>query len=195
MERLALFCSGSGTNAQAIMDHFASHPTIRVGCLVANKPDAYALERARRAGIPTMVFDKAMLNEQTVVDAFLARHGTTCLVLAGFLWLVPARLLRQFPGRVLNIHPALLPDFGGPSMYGHRVHAAVAAAGRAESGITIHLADEVYDRGRILFQARTSLAPGAAPAQIEAQVRALELQYFPGVIEQFLQAEGPGHGQ
>ncbi len=192
MERLALFCSGSGTNAQAIIDHFAGHPTIRVGCLLANKADAFALERARKAGIPTLVFDKAMLNEQTAVDAFLAEHGTTCLVLAGFLWLVPARLLRRYPGRVLNIHPALLPDFGGPGMYGHRVHAAVAAAGRPESGITIHLADEVYDRGQVLFQARTPLAPGATAAEIEAQVRALELQHYPTVIEQFLQTYQPG---
>lgn len=186
MERLALFCSGSGTNAQAIIDHFSGHPQVEVACLVANNPRAYALQRADDAGIPSMVFDRALFYESDAVDRFLQEQGVTCLVLAGFLWLVPERLLKQYPGRVLNIHPALLPDFGGMGMYGHRVHKAVAEAGRKESGITIHLADEAYDRGRILRQVHVDLPPKASPAIIEALVRQLELEHYPRAIEAYL---------
>jgi len=186
MEHLALFCSGSGSNAQAILDYFASHSAIRVCCLVANSPKAYALERAKAAGVPTLTFTRQQLYDTDELDVFLHAHKATTLVLAGFLWLVPERLLRQYPGRVINIHPALLPAFGGPGMYGQRVHQAVAAAGVAESGITIHLADEVYDRGAILRQVATPLPSGATPAQIEAAVRALELTHYAQALEAYL---------
>ena len=185
MHRLALFCSGSGTNAQAIIDYFARHPRIEVACLLANSPKAFALERARAAGIPTLVFDRPGFYETEEVDAFLRRQRVTCLVLAGFLWLVPPRLLAQYPGRVVNVHPALLPDFGGAGMYGRRVHEAVAEAGREESGITVHLADEAYDRGRILFQERVAV-DGLDAAGIETAVRALELAHYARAIEMYL---------
>jgi len=187
MERLALFCSGSGTNAQAIMDHFAGNPTVQIACLVANTPKAYALERAKLAGIPTLVFSKDQFHNTAFVDDFLHKQGVTFLVLAGFLWLVPQRLLSQYPKRVLNIHPALLPDFGGAGMYGKHVHNAVAAAGHTVSGITIHLADEAYDRGEILAQHTVALPENASAETIETEVRALELEHYPRTIEAYLQ--------
>lgn len=185
-ERLALFCSGGGTNAQAIIDYFRHNERISVCCLLANRPDAYALERARKEGIPTMAFDKATLNDTTKVDRFLAANGATALVLAGFLWLVPQRLLAAYPGRVVNIHPALLPDFGGKGMYGRRVHEAVSQSGRTETGITIHLADAEYDKGGILHQEKTAIAPGEAPERIEEKIHPLEWHHYPRVIEQWL---------
>jgi phosphoribosylglycinamide formyltransferase-1 len=188
MDKLALFCSGSGTNAQAIIHFFSGHPTIQVCCLLANTHKAYALERAHLAGLPTHVFSRESFRNTQEVDDFLHSHGATCLVLAGFLWLVPERLLQQYPAKVINIHPALLPDFGGPGMYGHHVHQAVAAAKVPESGITIHLADEAYDRGKILTQVRTPLAPNATPTDIENAVRALELQHYARSIEAYLTA-------
>jgi phosphoribosylglycinamide formyltransferase-1 len=185
MEKLALFCSGSGTNAQAILDYFAGHAHIQVACLVANNPRAYALDRAQQAGVPCQSFSRSQFYDTDQVDTFLSQHRATAIILAGFLWLVPPRLLAQYPARVLNIHPALLPAFGGPGMYGHHVHEAVAAAQAPESGITIHLADEAYDRGRILHQARVPLAAGSTPTQIESAVRALELQHYAPAIEAY----------
>ena len=168
------------------MTHFDGHPHITVACLLSNRPQAFALERARKRGVPTHTFTRQELNETNSVDQFLAEQGVTCVVLAGFLLLMPPRLLGQFPRRVLNVHPALLPAFGGPGMYGHHVHEAVSVSGKTESGITIHLADEVYDHGQILAQFKTTF-PAYTPApEIEAKVRQLELEHYGPVIEEYL---------
>ena len=168
------------------MTRFAGHPHIQVACLLSNRAGAYALERARQHGVPTLVFNRHTLNETETVDHYLAQMGVTAIALAGFLLLMPPRLLAKFAQRVLNLHPALLPAFGGPGMYGHAVHEAVSASGRAEAGITIHLADEVYDHGRILASYRLPIAPYSPPAAIEALVRELELAHYGEVIEQYL---------
>jgi len=193
--RLALFCSGSGSNAQAIIDFFHGHQSIAVCCLLANRADAFALERAKTAGIPTLVFNREEWRESEVVDGFLRSQGATCLVLAGFLWLVPQRLLAQYPGFVLNIHPALLPSFGGKGMWGHHVHQAVSEAGVSETGITIHLADAAYDEGQILHQERVPIVPNCAPELVEAAIRPLELAHYAPTIERYLLGKAANRGK
>ncbi|MCU0353984.1 MAG: phosphoribosylglycinamide formyltransferase [Cytophagales bacterium] len=189
MTNLAIFASGSGTNAQRIMEHFQHHPAIRVALVLSNKPDAPVLGRAANFGVPTHVFDRRSFYETDEVPQTLAAHRIDYVVLAGFLWLVPVPLIRAYPGRMVNIHPALLPKYGGKGMYGMKVHEAVAAAGDAETGITIHLVDEEYDRGRILFQAACPVSPTDTPDDIARKVHALEYEHFPQVIEEW--AGGP----
>ena len=168
------------------MAYFGGHKQIRVACLLANRADAYALERAKKFAVPTYIFDKDTFVHSDDVDVFLMDHGVTSIVLAGFLWLIPARLLAKFPRRVINIHPALLPAFGGKGMWGHHVHQAVSHASVGESGITIHLADGAYDEGQILRQVRVQIAPFSTPAIVEAAIRPLELAYYAPTIEQYL---------
>lgn len=184
---LAIFASGSGTNAEAIMKHFRHHKTIQVGALLSNKPDAYALERARKFNVPTFVFNRKQFYESDEVLTWLQLHHITHLVLAGFLWLVPQSLIHAYPGRIINIHPALLPRYGGKGMYGMQVHRAVKEAGEKETGITIHLVNEKYDEGKILLQARVQLDGTETPEQIAAKVHELEYRHYPDVIEKWVQ--------
>lgn len=184
--RLALFASGSGTNAEAIMKHFATHPTIEVSVLLSNNPEAFALQRAKNFNVDTVVFNRAQFRESEVVVEQLKARRITHVVLAGFLWLVPENLIRNFPHRILNIHPALLPKFGGKGMYGMNVHEAVKAAGETETGITIHEVNEKYDEGKIVFQARCRVTADDTPETIAQKIHQLEYQHFPGVIEQWI---------
>lgn len=184
--RLALFASGSGTNAEEIMKHFADHPAAEVCLLLSNNADAFALQRAKKFDVPTFVFNRVQFRESDVVLEQLKKNRITHLVLAGFLWLVPENLVRNFPHRILNIHPALLPKFGGKGMYGMKVHEAVKAAGETETGITIHEVNEKYDEGKIIFQARCALTPSDTPESIAQKIHQLEYEHFPNVIERWM---------
>lgn len=183
--RLALFASGNGTNAERIALYFKDNPRFQIGPVFYNRKQAYVAERAARLGIEAIYLPDSQLKAAESVLGLLHQRGITHIVLAGYLSLIPAYLTAAYPQRIVNIHPALLPAYGGKGMYGHHVHEAVAAAGEKESGITIHLVNEHYDRGDILFQARCALTPGDTPERIAEKVHELEYRYFPEVIERW----------
>ncbi len=189
--RIALFCSGSGSNAEKVMDYFADHPQAEVVLLLANRADAYALVRAGARRVPTYVFGRADLYENGAVRQRLRAAGVTFVVLAGFLWRVPADLIADFPDRMLNIHPALLPAHGGKGCYGLHVHRAVKAAGDRQTGLTIHCVNEAYDQGSVVFQARCPVYPDDTPEDIAARVLALEHAHFAPVIADYLASHPP----
>lgn len=181
-----MFASGSGTNAEEIIKYFKNHPTIEVVLLLSNNPDAYALQRAKNHHIKSAAFNRKEFSEGTLVMELLKESAVTHIVLAGFLWLIPAYLLRSFPDRIINIHPALLPKYGGKGMYGSKVHEAVKASGELESGITIHLVNDRYDEGRILFQGKCNIKEDYTPEEIAACVHKLEYEHYPRVIEKWV---------
>lgn len=178
--------SGSGTNAEEIFKHFTSHPLIEVVLLMCNNPAAFVLERAKKHHVKSLTFTRREFAEGDTIQKALEDTGVTHIVLAGFLWMIPAYLLKMFPDRIINIHPALLPKYGGKGMYGALVHKAVKAAREKETGITIHLVNEQYDEGRILFQARCPIAEDLAPEDIANCVHRLEHEHYPMVIEDWL---------
>lgn len=184
MRRIAVFASGSGTNAENIIKHFGRSEIARVQLLLANDPKAYALKRAGALGVEAGTFDRADLYENGRVLKMLADAGIDYVVLAGFLWLVPQPLIERYRGRIINIHPALLPKYGGKGMYGGRVHKAVVEAGEKESGITIHHVNEVYDSGSTIAQFTVDILPGDTPEVVAQKVHQLEYAHFPGVIEE-----------
>lgn len=184
-KRLAIFASGSGTNAETIMTYFKNHPLISVAALLSNNPNAYALQRAQKFNVPTFVFNRHQFKESREVLYWLTEKKITHLVLAGFMWLVPDYLVNAYAGRIINIHPALLPGYGGKGMYGMRVHEAVKAAGETETGITIHLVNERYDEGKILLQAQVKLVGSETAEEIAAKVHELEYRHYPDVIEKW----------
>ncbi|SHG98442.1 phosphoribosylglycinamide formyltransferase-1 [Chryseolinea serpens] len=184
--RIAIFASGSGTNAEEIMKHFSHHPRVEVVMLLSNSPEAYALKRAEKFNIPTAVFTRKDYKESQVVLEWLQQKQVTHVVLAGFLWLVPAYLTDAFPDRIINIHPSLLPKFGGKGMYGMKVHEAVKEQGEIATGITIHLVNEHYDEGRVIFQASCPVGPQDTPETIAQQVHRLEYAHYPRVIEEWV---------
>ena len=188
--RIAIFASGSGTNAEQIIRHFADDQHIRVEMLLSNKPDAYALVRATSLGIPAATFTKEAFHDGTV-ENLLRGAAITHVVLAGFLWLIPPSLVSAFPGRIINIHPSLLPLFGGKGMYGMRVHQAVRAAGVDRTGITIHLVNEHYDEGDVVFQAECPVLPADTPEDIAARVHELEYAHFPRIIASWILGNKP----
>lgn len=185
MIRLAILASGSGSNAEKIMEHFANSSRGKIALVASNKADAGVLARAEKFGVPTFTFTRKEM-EAGVLLAKLQQEQIDWVILAGFLVKVPDDLIRAFPERMVNIHPALLPNYGGKGMYGHHVHEAVKAAGDPISGITIHLVNEHYDEGKIIFQAATAIAPEDSAETIGQKVLALEHQYFAGVIEGLL---------
>jgi len=180
---IAILASGSGSNAQKIMDYFKDSADIRVKFLLSNNKEAYALERARMMGVETKVFDRKAFRESDEIVDFLLKNGVNWIVLAGFLWMVPDNLIKAFPCRIINIHPALLPLYGGKGMYGIHVHTAVHKAKDKESGISIHLVNEKYDEGEIVFQAKCLLDENDTPESIAEKVLKLEHEHFPKVIE------------
>jgi phosphoribosylglycinamide formyltransferase-1 len=184
--RLAIFASGNGTNAEAIMTYFANHPAVVIAALLSNNPNAYALERARKFNVPALVFNRAQFRESQEVLNWLHERKITHIVLAGFMWLVPDYLVKKFEGRIINIHPALLPKHGGKGMYGMRVHQAVKEAGDKETGITIHLVNERYDEGKILLQATVKLNGSETVEEIAAKVHELEYRHYPHVIDKWI---------
>ena len=184
MPRLAIFASGNGTNAQRIIEYFSGHPTITVKLVLSNKPDAGVVDRAKNLGVETMVFNRLSFYETGMVPEKLTSCRIDFIILAGFLWLIPKNILTAYPGRIINIHPALLPKYGGKGMFGNSVHEAVIAAGDPESGITIHHVDEKYDEGRIIFQAKCTITEKDTPEGLAVKVHQLEYRHFPEVIEQ-----------
>lgn len=182
MIKLAILASGSGSNAEKIMAHFQGSTKAEIALIASNKADAFVLERAKKFGVPTFTFSRKEM-DAGVLLAKLQEIQIDWVILAGFLLKIPEELIRAFPNRMVNIHPALLPNYGGKGMYGHHVHEAVKAAGDTETGITIHLVNEHYDEGKIIFQAATPVTPEDTPDTIAQKVHALEHRYFPEVIE------------
>lgn len=185
-KRIAIFASGSGSNAEEILAYFNHHSMIEVVLLLSNNPTAFALTRAANFNVPTKVFTKELFKNTNVVLDWLREKEVTHIVLAGFLWLVPPYLTQNFPGKIINIHPALLPKFGGKGMYGMHVHEAIKLTGEKETGITIHLVDEKYDEGKILFQVSCPVLETETSEQIADNVHALEHTHYPKVIEQWI---------
>jgi len=189
MTNIAILASGSGTNAQRICEYFSNHPDIRVRLILSNKPDAYVLVRARNLNIPCHVFSRDSFYHTTYIQDLLIKEKISFIILAGFLWLIPASLLELFAGRIVNIHPALLPKYGGKGMYGERVHKAVIEAGERESGISIHYVNEKYDDGDVILQARCPVMPDDTPEKLAARIHELEYQYYPEVIERIVMSD------
>ncbi|MDP4277162.1 MAG: phosphoribosylglycinamide formyltransferase [Bacteroidota bacterium] len=184
--RIALLASGSGTNAENIVRYFSGRKDVLISLIISNKPDAFVLKRAEKLGVPSVVMAKETLEHPDSLLAVLTEHKIDFIVLAGFLLKVPAEVIRSFPGRILNIHPALLPKHGGKGMYGNRVHEAVIHAGEKESGITIHLINEQYDEGAMVYQATCPVLPDDTPDVLAARIHLLEYEHYPRVIDETL---------
>jgi len=187
--RIAIFASGSGTNAEEIMKHFQSHPSVEVVLVVSNNATAFVLERAKKFNIPAKTFKRHDFRNPGIVLEWLRQSEVTHIVLAGFLWMIPDYLINEFPDRIINIHPALLPKHGGKGMYGIKVHEAVKAAADVETGITIHLVNERYDEGEILFQARCKVEETFTTEDIQKCVHKLEYEHYPRVIEEWIEGK------
>ena len=185
-KRIAIFASGSGSNAQKIMEHFKYSDDAEVSLVLSNNPDAYVLQRADNFEIPTHIFDKSEFYITDNVVDILKRLDIDLIVLAGFLWLVPENLLRAYPNKIINIHPALLPKHGGKGMYGDRVHKAVLAAGDEEHGITIHFVNENFDEGEVIYQGRFKVEKDDTLETIKFKGQQLEHLHYPKVIENLL---------
>jgi phosphoribosylglycinamide formyltransferase-1 len=186
MIRLAIFASGAGSNAREIIRYFEGHPSIRVSLVACNKPGAGVIDIAAAAAISVLMMEKEAFFRGDAYRQELAEAGIDYIILAGFLWKIPALLIDAYRGRILNIHPALLPKYGGKGMYGMHVHEAVVQAGEAESGITIHEVDERYDHGRHVFQARVPLDPRETAESLAKKIHALEHAHFPRVVEAWI---------
>jgi phosphoribosylglycinamide formyltransferase 1 len=186
MKNIAVFASGSGSNALKIIEHFEAGKIARVVLVLSNKKEAGVLQHAEKHGIPTCCFDRKTFYESREVQELLRSYMVDFIALAGFLWLMPSYLIEAFPRKIVNIHPALLPDFGGKGMYGIKVHEAVVEAKAKESGLTIHFIDERYDEGDIIFQARCAVEKADDAASLAAKVLKLEHQYYPKIIESLL---------
>ena len=188
MDNIAVFASGSGSNAENIIRHFNGGNTAAVKLVVCNKENARVLERAANLGIPSVVMPREELTSENPQKLLSLLNGKDIdlIVLAGYLLKIPEALTIRFKERIINIHPALLPKFGGKGMYGMNVHRAVIEAGEAESGITIHLVDAVYDNGKILFQATCPVLPTDTPESLAAKIHALEKEHFPAVVEKYI---------
>ncbi len=188
---LALFASGNGTNVQRICEYFCGNERIRPVVLFCNNPKAGVLERAANLGLPVVMVNRKKLADAAFMQEALHRYAVNALVLAGFLSLVPPFLVEEYSGHIYNIHPALLPKFGGKGMYGMHVHEAVVAAGEKESGITVHLVNECYDQGEILFQASCPVEPEDTAQDVAQKIHSLEQRYFPQVLEYALSGKNP----
>lgn len=187
MKRIAIFASGSGSNAEKIINYFQDNESVQVDLLLTNNPQAGIIERGRRLGIPTIIFDKKSFAKTDKIVEILKKQEIDWVILAGFLWLIPANLVKAYPNKIINIHPALLPKYGGKGMWGHFVHEAVVESGEKESGITIHYVNEHYDEGKIIFQAKCEVVPTDTPDDVAKKVQALEHIHFPEVIEKLIE--------
>jgi phosphoribosylglycinamide formyltransferase-1 len=185
-KRIAIFASGSGSNAQKIMEYFKRSNDVEVALVLTNNPDSFVLQRADNFEVPTHIFDKKEFYETEKIIALLKNLNIDLIVLAGFLWLVPQNLLKSFPNKIINIHPALLPKYGGKGMYGERVHKAVLAAKESESGITIHFINSEFDEGEIIHQSKFRIDKSDDLEMIKFKIQQLEHQQFPKVIEGLL---------
>jgi len=187
---ISIFASGAGSNAKQIINQFKVSDTIKIALIVCNKPGAGVLAIAHEAGIPVLLIEKERFVAGDNYLPELTQHKIDFLVLAGFLWKMPVAILQAYPKKIINIHPALLPKYGGKGMYGGKVHEAVIAAGEHESGISIHYVDEVYDHGEIIFQATCTVAASDTPASLAQKIHILEHTNYPRVIAEILQKTG-----
>ena len=185
-KRIAIFASGSGSNAEKIAEYFKNHPTIEVSLILSNNPQAGVIARARKFQIPVVLFDRKTFYETNKITELLQNQNVDLIVLAGFMMLIPEEMVKAFPQKMVNIHPALLPKYGGKGMYGHFVHEAVVAAHETESGITIHFVNEHYDEGAIIFQASCAVVSGDTPEDVAKKVQVLEHKHYPEVVEKTL---------
>jgi phosphoribosylglycinamide formyltransferase-1 len=192
-KRIAIFASGNGSNAQRIAEYFTGFSSVEISAIYCNNKNAFVLERAKALNIPSILFDKDTFYNSNSVLLDLKQKGIDWIVLAGFLWLIPADILKAFPHRIINIHPALLPAYGGKGMYGMKVHESVIASGETESGITIHFVNENYDEGDIVFQARCAINKGDTAEMLAAKIHGLEYEHFPLVLEKLFTEEVVGY--
>lgn len=186
MKRIALFASGSGTNVENIASYFKNSSEIEVALVLSNKKDAYVLERAANLNIPSLVFNRETFYHSQEILNVLKENNIDWIVLAGFLWLIPKNLIEAYTKKIINIHPALLPKYGGKGMFGGKVHEAVVANKENESGITIHFVNEHYDEGDVIFQSTCEVLPTDSADAVAAKVHKLEYEHFPKVIEQLV---------
>ncbi|MGQ0828197.1 MAG: phosphoribosylglycinamide formyltransferase [Bacteroidota bacterium] len=186
MKNIAIFASGEGTNAQRIIDYFKSSDKIKVSMIISNKPMANVLHRAKNSGIPTLVIDRNSFYETNKTIEQLKEKNIDLIVLAGFLWMIPVNLINTFPDKIINIHPALLPKYGGKGMYGANVHAAVIKAKDKKSGISIHYVNEQYDEGKIISQHTCLIAENETTESLAKKIHELEYIHLPKAIEQLL---------
>lgn len=186
MKRIAIFASGSGTNAENIIRYFKNNGKAITEVVLCNNPKALVIERAKVLHTPSMVFTKEDFYASPKIEKLLERLKVDLIVLAGFLWLVPESLIKKFPGKIINIHPALLPNHGGKGFYGAKVHESVIRSGEKKSGITIHYVNEKFDEGEIIFQAACDIEPNDTPATLAQKIHGLEQEHFPRVIEEVL---------
>lgn len=186
MTNIAIFASGSGSNAENIISHFKENNDIKVSLILTNNPEAYVIERAKKLNIPLVLFSKKELNGSNIVQEALISYKIDYVVLAGFLLLVPKSIIDMYMGRIVNIHPALLPKHGGKGMYGDNVHISVKNCGDTITGITIHNVNDKFDQGDIIFQATCDVLPNDTPESIATKVHELEYKYFPSVIEKHI---------
>jgi formyltetrahydrofolate-dependent phosphoribosylglycinamide formyltransferase len=186
MTKVAIFASGAGSNAQKIIDHFRDHSSVKISLIVCNKPGAGVLQIAEKENIPTLLIEKEQFFRGDHYVHALKAHDVSFIILAGFLWKIPGGLVEAFRGHIINIHPALLPKYGGKGMYGQFVHAAVIEAAEKESGITIHYVDEQYDHGSTIFQATCEITPDDTPETLAQKIHALEHAHFPRIVEEVI---------
>ncbi|MFC2090155.1 phosphoribosylglycinamide formyltransferase [Bacteroidota bacterium] len=190
MSNIAIFASGSGTNAENIIQFFRPNTSVNINLVVSNNADAKVLDRAKKYDTPAVVINRNDLYNSDRVLNQLSSYAITHIVLAGFLWLIPSDLVKAYPNRIINIHPALLPKYGGKGMYGSRVHEAVINAGENESGITIHYVNEKYDEGNIIFQASCPVMENDSPDDLADRIHKLEYEHYPRVIEEVIEGGG-----
>lgn len=184
---IAIFASGAGSNAQKIIDHFRDHATIKIGLIVCNKEGAGVLFIAKKENIPFLLIDKERFFRGDAFVTDLQQYAIDFVILAGFLWKVPVKLIQAYPNKIINIHPALLPKYGGKGMYGNFVHEAVIASNDTESGITIHYVDELYDHGGVIFQARCVVDKSDTAETLAKKIHLLEHAHYPKIIEEVVE--------
>jgi len=186
MRNIAIFASGSGTNAENIIKYFSNRKTAKVTLVLSNRREAFVLKRAAENNVKSVFFDRNEFYNSGIVLYTLISNDIDFIVLAGFLWLVPDDILTHYNGRIINIHPALLPKYGGRGFYGEKVHKAVISNHETESGITIHHVNKFYDKGDIIFQAKCKVEPSDTPESLAARIHRLEYEHFPRIIEKMI---------
>lgn len=184
MTNVAIFVSGSGTNCERLIEYFKGSKDVNIAVVLSNKADAYALVRARNHGVPAVVMKRDEIARPEAMEAFLKEYSVDFIVLAGFLVVLPDFLVNEYSGRMINIHPALLPRHGGPGMYGRHVHEAVKACGETETGMTVHWVSNKVDGGQIIARFRTAIDPSDTPEEIASKEHEMEMAWFPKVVEQ-----------
>ena len=186
MKRLVIFASGSGTNAENLIRFFQDHNNVQVNMVLSNNPHAKVLERAKNLNVSALSFNRKAFYQDTIVINMLKESNPDLIILAGFLWKFPESILESFPNKVINIHPALLPKYGGKGMYGINVHKAVVENQEKETGITIHYVNENYDEGAIIFQEKCTVESSDTAEDVAAKIHELEMEHFPKVVEKLL---------